>query len=148
MRRGRAYNPAIAKLQKFAARLHVSLFRATGGRFGGRMFDSPVLVLTTTGRKSGKKRESPLLYLEDGDDLVVIASNGGTASHPAWYLNLTASPEAEVRVGERTIPVRAREARGEERWRLWERAVEMYPPYAGYQEKTDREIPVVVLRKR
>ncbi len=147
MRRGRKYNAAIATVQKFAAKLHVSLMRATNGRFGGRMFDSPVLVLATTGRKSGKQRETPLLYLEDGNAFTIVASNGGTAGHPAWFLNLVARPEAEVRVDGQTERVRAEEASGEERRRLWNRVVEMYPPYADYQKKTDREIPVVVLRR-
>lgn len=148
MSRGRAYNRAIAKLQKLGADFHVFLLRATKGRFGGRMFDSPVFVLLTTGRKSGKVRETPLLYLEDGEDVVVIASNGGTAGHPAWFLNLKARPEAEGRFADgRTERVRAEEARGEERARLWRRAVEMYPSYENYQGRTDREIPVVILRR-
>lgn len=147
MSRGRAYNAAIATLQKFAAKSHVSLLRATKGRFGGRMFDSPVLVLVTTGRKSGERRETPLLYLEDGETFVIVASNGGAASNPAWFLNLMAKPDAEVRVEGRTVPVRAEEARGEERRRLWEKLIEMYPSYASYQGKTDREIPVVVLHR-
>ncbi len=149
MRRGRTYNSVIATFQKLAAKLHVSMLRATNGKLGGRMFDSPVLVLTTTGRKSGKKRETPLLYLEDGDILAIVASNGGTAGHPSWFLNLMSRPEAEVRQdGGRDFPVRAEEARGEEKRRLWKRVVEMYPPYADYQKKTDREIPVVALHRR
>lgn len=148
MKRGRTYNFAIATAQKFAAKFHTFLIRATDGRLGGRMFDSPVLVLITTGRKSGKRRETPLLYVEDGDDLAVIASNGGTASHPAWFLNLVALSEAEVRFADgRTERVRAEEARGEGRRRVWGMAVGMYPRYEDYQEKTDREIPVVVLRR-
>ncbi len=147
MSRGRTYNSAIATVQKFAAKLHVALLRATNGRVGGRVFDSPVLVLITTGRRSGKKRETPLLYVEDGDGFAVIASNGGAAEHPAWFLNLVSRPEVEVRVGRRTFPIRAEEARGEERRRLWERAVGMYPPYEDYRRKTDREIPVVALRR-
>jgi deazaflavin-dependent oxidoreductase (nitroreductase family) len=148
MKRGRAYNSAIATVQKFAAKFHTLLLRATNGRVGGRMFDSPVLVLITIGRKSGKRRETPLLYLEDGGDLAVIASNGGTAGHPAWFLNLTSRPEAEVRFADgRTERVRVEEAHGGERRRLWGRAVEMYPRYEDYQGRTDREIPVVALRR-
>jgi deazaflavin-dependent oxidoreductase (nitroreductase family) len=112
------------------------------------MFDSPVLVLVTTGRKSGKRRETPLLYLEDGGVVAVIASNGGTANHPAWFLNLMSRPEAEVRLADgRAFRVRAEEARGEEKRKLWERAVSMYPAYEDYQRRTDRGIPVVVLRR-
>ncbi len=148
MSRGRTYNSAIATVQKFAAKFHVSVLRASKGRFGGRMFDSPVLVLITTGRKSGKRRETPLLYVEDGDDLAIIASNGGTAGDPAWFLNLMSRLEAEVRFADgRTFPVRGGEAGGEERRRLWRLAVAMYPPYEDYQGKTDREIPVVALRR-
>jgi deazaflavin-dependent oxidoreductase (nitroreductase family) len=147
--RGRPYNATIATAQKWAAKLHASVFRATGGRIGGRMVGSPVLLLGTTGRKSGHKRTTVLLYLEDGGRYVIVASNGGTAKHPVWWLNLQADPEATVEVGVevggRKIHVRATEARGEEKARLWQRLVRMYPSYEDYQKRTDREIPVVVL---
>jgi deazaflavin-dependent oxidoreductase (nitroreductase family) len=143
--RGRPYNPAIATAQKWAAKLHASAFRATGGRIGGRIVGVPVLLLVTTGRKSGQRRTTVLLYLEDGGRCVVAASNGGTAKHPVWWLNLQADPEATVEVGGRKTRVRATEARGEEKARLWERLVRMYPSYGDYQKRTDREIPVVVL---
>lgn len=110
------------------------------------MLGSPVLLLTTTGRKSGKPRTIPLLYLPDGENLLVVASNGGTSGHPAWWLNLEDNPEANVEVGGRTLRVRAEEAEGEERGRLWGRVVRMYGAYQQYQEKTDRRIPVVILR--
>ncbi len=110
------------------------------------MLGSPVLLLGTQGRKSGKRRTTPLLYLRDGDNMVVVASNGGTSSQPAWWLNLQASPEAAAQVGGRRLHVRAEAVGGEERRRLWGRLVQMYGPYEGYQRKTDREIPVVVLR--
>jgi deazaflavin-dependent oxidoreductase (nitroreductase family) len=147
--RGRPYNATIATAQKWAAKLHASVFRATGGRIGGRMVGSPVLLLGTTGRKSGHKRTTVLLYLEDGGRYVIVASNGGTAKHPVWWLNLQADPEATVEVGVevggRKIHVRATEARGEEKARLWQRLVRMYPSYEDYQKRTDREIPVVIL---
>jgi deazaflavin-dependent oxidoreductase (nitroreductase family) len=92
------------------------------------------------------ERTAPLLYLEDGEGLVVVASVGGTPKHPAWYWNLKANPEARVQIKDRTLRVRAEEARGEEKRRLWARLVEMYPPYEDYQRRTEREIPVVVLR--
>ena len=145
MVRGRPYNGAIATAQKWAAKLHASVFRATGGRVGGRMVGSPVLLLVTTGRKSGQKRTTVLLYLEDGGRYVIVASNGGTAKHPVWWLNLQADPEATVEVGGRKIHVRAAEARGEEKARLWQRLVRMYPSYEDYQKRTDREIPVILL---
>ena len=144
--RGRPYNRPIVAAQRFATRLHSSVYRATGGKVGGRLLGSPVLLLTTTGRKSGRPRTIPLLYLPDGENLVVVASNGGTAGDPAWRLNLVDDPEANVEVGGRKLRVRAEEAEGEERRRLWRRAVRMYGAYQQYQERTDRRIPVVFLR--
>ena len=145
-RRGRAYGRPIAAVQRTATKLHTALFRATRGRVGGSIPGSgPVLLLTTNGRKSGRERTVPLLYLRDGEDLVLVASNGGTASHPTWWLNLRANPVAKVEVGDRRLRVRAREASPAEKERLWPRLVEMYGGYEGYQQKTDREIPVVLL---
>ncbi len=144
--RGRLYNPAIATFQKWATRLHASVYRATDGRLAGRMMKSPVLLLFTTGRRTGKERATPLLYLEDAGSFVIAASNGGTSGHPAWWLNLEANPEARVVVGNRRLRVRVEEAEGEEKQRLWGRLVEMYRPYEDYQRKTDRGIPVGVLR--
>ena len=145
MARGRPYNAAIATAQKLATRLHASLFRATNGRVGGRMLGSPVLLLVATGRKSGERRTTPLLYLRDGDRYVIVASNGGAPKHPVWWLNLEAHPEAAVEVGGRKTRVLASEAQGEEKARLWKRLVEMYPSYESYQKRTDREIPVILL---
>jgi len=142
---GRPYNAAIAAAQKWATKLHATLFRATGGRIGGRIVGSPVLLLVTTGRRSGRRRTTPLLYLEDGGRHVVVASNGGTRKPPLWWLNLQANPGATVEVGGRKTHVRATEATGEEKRRLWGRLVEMYPSYEGYQKRTDREIPVILL---
>ena len=143
--RGRPYGLAIVTAQKWATRLHASLFRATGGRVGGRIADSPVLLLNVVGRKTGRQRTIPLLYLRDGDRYVTVASNGGTRDHPLWWLNLKANPEATVEVDGREVRVRAEEAGPEEKVRLWPRLVEMYPGYESYQRTTDREIPVVVL---
>lgn len=135
-----------ATFQRTVTGVHSALYRATGGKFGGRMFRSPVLLLTTTGRKTGKERTTPLLYLEDGRNFVIVASNGGSQKHPVWWLNLKANPEARVRVGDRTLRIRTEEAEGEEKRRLWARLVEMYRPYEDYQRKTEREIPVGILR--
>jgi F420H(2)-dependent quinone reductase len=143
--RGRPYGRPAATAQKWATRLHASLFRATAGRVGGRIVDSPVLLLNAVGRKTGRRRTTPLLYLRDGDRYVTVASNGGTRDHPVWWINLKANPEAAVEVGGRKVRVRAKEASPEEKARLWPRLVEMYPGYESYQRKTDREIPVVVL---
>jgi deazaflavin-dependent oxidoreductase (nitroreductase family) len=125
---------------------HAAIYRASGGKLAGRMFNSPVLLLITSGRKTGRERTTPLLYLEDGENLVVVASVGGAPRHPDWYWNLKANPEARVQMQERTLRVRAQEAEGEEKRRLWRRVVEMYPPYEDYQQRTQREIPVFVLR--
>ncbi len=145
MARGRPYNAAIAAAQRWATKVHASLFRATSGRFGGRLVGSPVLLLVTTGRKTGQSRTTPLLYLEDGGRYAIVASNGGAAKHPVWWLNLRAYPEATVEVGGRKVRVRATEAQGGEKARLWEGLVRMYPSYEDYQRRTDREIPVVLL---
>ena len=146
MARGRAYTPAIAAAQKWVTKLHVAAYRATEGKIGGRLMNSPVLLLLTTGRRSGKERTTPLLYLRDGLNYIMVASNGGTAGDPAWWLNLQKDPEAIVEVGGRTLRVRAEEVKGEEKRRLWTRLVEMYPLYESYQRRTDREIPVILLR--
>jgi deazaflavin-dependent oxidoreductase (nitroreductase family) len=127
-----------------ASAFHVWLYRVSGGKLGGHMGEAPVLLLTVTGRKSGKKRTTPLLYGRDGDSYIVIASVGGAPKNPAWYLNLQGG-NGEVRVGREEIQVRAREAEGEERERLWAQMVALYSSYADYQTKTTRRIPVVVL---
>lgn len=144
--KGRTYNPTIATVQGWAARLHTLLYRATNGRFGGEMFGAPVLLLRTVGRKTGRARTTPLLYLEEGGGYAIVASNGGTAKHPAWYLNLVAMDETTVEIAGREVRVRAETADPEERARLWPKLVRMYRNYENYQRKTDREIPVVVLR--
>lgn len=135
------------KAQKYATKLHVAVFKATKGRVGARMLGSPVLILVTKGRKSGLPRETPLLYLEDEAGLAIVASNGGTAKAPAWYLNLESDPNAEVVLGGERFRIVARDVAGEEKRRLWERLVAMYPTYADYQRKTEREIPVVLLKR-
>jgi deazaflavin-dependent oxidoreductase (nitroreductase family) len=125
---------------------HEFWYRLSGGLIGGRVGGLPILLLTTTGRKSGKKRTMPLVYLQDGDDIVIIASNGGSDRHPAWWLNLKDKPEAEVQVGRDAKSVTAEKATGEERERLWRQVVEMYKGYDEYRQMTEREIPVVILR--
>ena len=125
---------------------HAAIYRASGGKLAGRMFNSPVLLLATTGRKTGRERTTPLLYLEDDENLVIVASVGGAPRHPDWYWNVKANPEARVQMQERTLRVRTQEAEGEEKRQLWRRVVEMYPPYEDYQRRTEREIPVFVLR--
>ncbi len=129
--------------------IHARVYRATGGKVGGRAGNVPVLLLTTTGRKSGRQRTSPLLYTRAGDNgYMVIASKGGAPQHPLWYRNLQANPLAEVTVGRKTQQVRARDAQGEERERLWRALADLYPGYDRYAQKTSRRIPVVVLEPR
>ena len=109
----------------------------------------PTLLLTATGRRSGKPRMLPLIYGQAGDDYVIIASKGGAPSHPAWYLNLVESPDCEVRVGTAHLSARARTAEGAERQQLWEQLAEIYPPYDDYQKAAgDRVIPVVVVEPK
>jgi len=105
----------------------------------------PSLLLTTTGRKSGEKFIFPLFYGKTGDSYIIVASKGGAPEHPGWYRNILANPEVEVQVGTSKMKAKARTASGEERSRLWETALKFWPPYADYQKKTEREIPVVVL---
>jgi F420H(2)-dependent quinone reductase len=130
---------------KLGSGAHAGVYRATGGKLFGRMGKSPILLLNTVGRKTGRKRTSPLLYVMDGEDFVIIASKGGAAAHPAWYLNLRANPEATVEIGDREVQVEAEVADPEEKTRLWQKMVEMYPAYDDYQRKTGREIPLLIL---
>jgi deazaflavin-dependent oxidoreductase (nitroreductase family) len=144
--RGRLYYRPIMVAQRAATKLHTFVYQATNGKVGGRLLGAPVLLLTTTGRKSGKEHTVPLLYLPDGENLVVVGSNGGTATHPAWWLNLTANPEVGVEIGDRKLRVRAEKAGPEEKARLWKELVAMYRSYEDYRRRTDREIPVMLLK--
>ena len=123
-------------------------FRANGGTVGGSFEGAPVVLLHTTGRKSGKERINPLMCLHEGDTIVVIASYGGAPHHPDWYHNVVANPEVTVEVGTETWPGVARVAEGEERDRLYAIQAERFPMFAEYERKTDRVIPVVILERR
>jgi deazaflavin-dependent oxidoreductase (nitroreductase family) len=128
---------------------HVAAFRLTGGRIGGSVVGAPVLLLHHTGAKSGKQRVSPLLYMPDGERMVIVASKGGYTKNPGWYHNLKAHPDTDVELPkEGRVAVRAHVASGEERRDLWRRVVDLYAGYAEYQDSTSREIPVVVLERR
>jgi deazaflavin-dependent oxidoreductase (nitroreductase family) len=137
-----------AKGLRAVGKLNVPVYRLTRGRVGGKVGKGPVLLLTTTGRKSGEPRTAPVLYLADGDSFVVINTNAGNAKVPAWSLNLRANPEAEVEVKGRRTKVQARLAEGEERADLWRRHCEQYSGWDYYESKLDREIGVFVLEPR
>ena len=120
-------------------------FRANGGKVGGQFAGAPLLLLHTTGAKTGQARVNPMMYLADGDDHVVFASKAGAPTNPDWYHNLLANPRASIEVGDQTLNVVARVADGETRERLWSRQKELYPGFADYEAKTTRQIPVVIL---
>lgn len=129
--------------------LHTVAYRATGGLIGHRIPGGPsTLLLEHVGAKSGIKRTSPLLYVGDGKNVVVVASKGGYPKHPGWFHNLQANPDTTIQVGSERRLVHARLAEADERARLWRKAVDSYSGYTGYQERTPREIPLVVLEPR
>ncbi|HEX3173789.1 MAG TPA: nitroreductase family deazaflavin-dependent oxidoreductase [Solirubrobacterales bacterium] len=130
---------------RLTGKLNVPLYRLSGGRIGGRIAKAPVLLLTTTGRKSGQPRTAPVVYLRDGENVIVIGSNAGHNRTPAWSLNLKANPEAQVEIGRKRRPVRARIAEGEERTDLWRRHNEQYSGFDEYAARTDRDIALFVL---
>ncbi|MDO9496432.1 MAG: nitroreductase family deazaflavin-dependent oxidoreductase [Nocardioides sp.] len=148
-------NPTTAKVIKYMARAQVRVFKLTGGRIGskwriGAGFRKPVptLLLEHVGRKSGTRFTTPLLYLLDGANVVVVASQGGLPKNPQWYPNLVANPDTTVQIRTEKRAVRARTASPEERAELWPRLVELYADFEVYQQCTDRVIPVVVLEPR
>ncbi len=129
-------------------KLNVPLYRATRGRLFGRVGRAPVLLITTTGRRSGQQRTAPVVYLADGPRLIVIGSNAGNERAPAWALNLLAHPDAEVENRGERRAVRARVAEGEERADLWRRMNDQYDGFDGYRERTARDIRLFVLEPR
>ena len=134
---------------------HLDRYLATNGedgylwdaRLGGGTGMVPTLLLTTSGRKSGRELTLPLIFGRSGEDYVVVASKGGAPEHPAWYFNLVANPNVTVQVKADKFSAHAHTANAEERATLWPKMVEIYGPYADYQKKTDRQIPVVVLKR-
>jgi F420H(2)-dependent quinone reductase len=130
---------------RWTGKLNVPVYRLSGGRIGGKVGKAPVLLLTTTGRKSGQPRTTPIVYLADGANVVLIDTNAGNERLPAWSLNLKANPEAEVEVGRERRPVRARQAEGEERAELWRAHNVQYAGFDDYDEKLQREPSVWVL---
>ena len=134
------------KSLKVVSGAHTLLYRASGGRVGNRIWGLSILLLTTRGRKTGRPRTTPLCFLRDGDDLVVVASNAGMNWFPSWWLNLSCEPGATIQVGSTRRPIRAREATPEERARLWAQLTSVAPGYLKYQERTSRIIPLAILQ--
>ena len=128
---------------------HAAVYRATGGRLGGRLPGLPsLLLLDHVGARSGKERTTPLVYMPDGDNLLIVASKGGHAQNPAWLHNLRSHAETEIQIGGERRKVRAREATAQERRRLWPKAAKYNPHWGRYRERTSREIPLVLLEPR
>ena len=143
----RSGSAPIRLMMRVGGTIHRGMYRISGGRLGGALGRMPVLLLTTTGRKSGQPRTWPVGYFRDGDHLIITASAGGEPAHPAWYLNLRANPRVTVQVGREQQTMLATTATGADRDRLWARLITLYPNFAGYQHKTTREIPVVILSR-
>jgi deazaflavin-dependent oxidoreductase (nitroreductase family) len=142
---GRIRNSApLARVMKYFARAHISVYRRTNGRLGAKLLWFPAALLTTTGRKSGQPRTTATLYLRDGQKVVLPASFGGRDGNPMWYLNLRANPRVRVQVRDEHLAMSARDATEEERRRYWPVLIRMYPPYKGYRDAADRVIPLVV----
>lgn len=129
---------------KYFARGHIWVYRRTNGRFGAKLLWFPAALVTTTGRRSGRPRTTPTLYLADGDRVILPASFGGRDADPAWYLNIESNPEVHVQIRDREFDLIARDATEDERKRYWPRLIKMYPPYRGYREAAHRPIPLVV----
>ena len=149
----RPWTPTEERLGTLAVRamsaVNTWIFRASGGRLGSRFLrGAPVLLLTTTGAKSGVRRTTPLIYLADGPRMVLVASKGGMSHSPAWYHNLMANPECEVQIATRTTHMVARRASAEEKAALWPKLVAIYRDYDDYQARTSRDIPVLILTPR
>ncbi len=130
---------------KLILKVMVFLYNVSGGRIGGKMDKVPVLLLTTTGRKTGKKRTLPLIYIMDGSAYVITASAGGADKNPGWFFNIRSNPQATIQVKDKHIKVMAEIAGQEKKSELWARLVEVAPNFAGYQKRTSREIPMVIL---
>ena len=143
---GRPYPRHVARQQGWVTRLHTAVYQLSGGRLGATLLGMPMLLLTTWGRRTGQLRTAPLLYVPIDDCFLLVASNGGARRHPTWWFNLQAHPEALVQIGPARGRVLACAATPGERRQFWPLVLQMYPPYARYQARTDREIPLVVLQ--
>ena len=134
------------KLFKLFMLFHIFIYRRTNGALGGRMRGMPVLLLTTTGRKSGLKRTVPLMYLSEGDHYIVTASNSGRAKDPVWWSNLKSNPQAQIQVSGIVKPIVASQCNSEDKKRYWARLIAQAPFFNAYQKATQRDIPMVILR--
>lgn len=137
-------NPII----KLFSQMNASVYRMSGGRLMGKMGSSAICVVRMQGARSNKWRDVPLMYVPNGDGVLLVASLGGAPKHPVWYHNLVAHPDIEVTVNERTLKLRARLASAAEKAALWQRCVAAYPAYADYQKKTTRDIPIFICEPR
>src|ERR1051326_4883194 len=145
--RGRRFSVRlIAGVLRVFSRVHITLYRWTGGIIGGRIFGNRMLLLTTTGRRTGQPRTKPVAYLTDGDALVIVAGAAGAAKHPDWWLNLESHPLAQVQVGRRKLQVSATRALSEEQQPLWARYPAQHTLFESMQKRVSREIPIVILR--
>ena len=144
--------PVVVKIIGTMSKVNVAVYRWTGGLLGSKWrigsafpWGVPVLLLTTIGRKSGQPRTAPLLFIEEDDNIIIVASQGGLPKNPLWYKNIQANPDVEIQIKRRKMKMRARTASPEERERLWPRLVAHYPDIASYATWTDRVIPIVIL---
>ncbi|WP_407689778.1 nitroreductase family deazaflavin-dependent oxidoreductase [Mycobacterium sp. HUMS_1102779] len=137
-------SPWVGLIIKYMAKGNAWIYRRSNGKLGGTFGKAPVALLTTTGRKTGEPRVSPLLYLREGDRVVLVASKGGSDKHPLWYLNLKANPQVSVQIKDEVLQLRARDATKEERAEYWPKLDAMYPSFGDYRSWTDRVIPVVI----
>ncbi len=131
-------------LIKWMSRANAWIYRRSKGKLGGTIQKAPVALLTTTGRKTGQPRVSPLIYVREGDRVVLVASRGGSDKHPLWYLNLKADPKVSVQIRNEVLQLRARDATAEERAEYWPKLAAVYPALDDYKSWTDRTIPIVV----
>ena len=134
----------LARVLKYFSRAHIAVYRRTNGKLGAKLLWFPAALLTTTGRRSGRPRTTPTLYVRDGSKVVLPASFGGRDGNPLWYLNLKADPHVLVQVRGEHLAMTARDANDEERRRYWPMLIRIYPPYKNYRDATDRVIPLVV----
>ncbi|MBV8787844.1 MAG: nitroreductase family deazaflavin-dependent oxidoreductase [Mycobacterium sp.] len=136
--------PWVDTFMKWMGKGNTWIYRRTNGKIGGKMGDAPIALLTTTGRKTGEPRVSPLLYLREGNRVVLGASRGGSDKHPLWYLNLKANPKVSVQIKDEVLSMTARDANDAERAEYWPKMVAMYPTFEDYKSWTDRVIPIVI----